>query len=599
MHLNSVRRPVRKVPSEWLPLAVQIGKQVNLWSRRKDLTAYVAMDGHYSGAAAAYFPRNQEIEVDAGVCFSKVAEPALIGDFTLRETHFDYPMAAGVILHEAMHAQYTINEIFDRQGELTRADERQWYFDLEEPRIEGLGVRQYPENREFLRASALGIALEDSKGEIFKMTGTEAAASLALLAMGRVDAGVLKPKDIKTMRKVVRKIIPTPVLKELRALWREFIDLQGPGSVTRMLEIAREYARIVREQAAKERTAAKDSGKSDEELSKELLDLLKELLDAMRGDALGTSFDAKEEIHNTRQAEASERAQKEKRAEVADQSMNQQMAKETFQDSSIHAKPHRSNSRKVGTRPPRPEERAVANKIAKAMEKAKYRDRVVTKHAVSIPPGRLHAGTAMQGAAIKRNGGSATTEPWRVKRHHNVEDPNLTIGIMCDISGSMSQAMEPMGVSAWVMSAAAQRIKATAAAVYFGGDVFSVLNPGQYIKDVNIYSAADATEQFDKGFRALDGGLNLLHGHGARMLVVCSDGQFGGEGQRDAAVKWLKLCKARGVAVLWLDYRNSPGAAGICRETGATLVIVGKSVIDAANAIGSAATSALSAASAY
>jgi hypothetical protein len=147
------------------------------------------------------------------------------------------------------------------------------------------------------------------------------------------------------------------------------------------------------------------------------------------------------------------------------------------------------------------------------------------------------------------------------------------------------------------MSDAARRIKATAASVYYGYDIFSVLNPGEYLRDVHVYSASDGVEVFDKGFRALDGGLNLLDGHGARILVVCSDGQYGGHGEAEAARKWLKRCKDSGVAVLWLDYRDSPSAIALCEETGATRVKVGTDVVAAAQAIGQACQEALTHAS--
>jgi hypothetical protein len=598
MHLNQTRRPVRHVEPQWLPLAGQITRLVNGWSRRRDLSVYVGQEVR-SDAAASYRYTDAEIDVDAARCFGLVTLPERIGDFTLRETHFDFPEAAGAILHEAMHAQYSIPEWFAGQALLTRQDEQQFYFSLEEPRIEGFGVHQYPDNKEFLRACALGIVLKDSAEAITTMTHTQSAATLALYSMARVDAGVLKKKDIKEVRKAVRKIIPTPVLKELRELWRENLTLKGKDAVPRQVEIAVEFARIVREQEAKARAERAANGESEEDFNEELMKFLEELMKALGADALRALFDAKDEIHHTRKVEANERAQKERREEAADATRNKQMARETFDMSGEHTKTGTSASEIVKTRKPTDQERAVANKLAKAFEKAKYRDRIVTRHAVSIPPGRLHAGTAMQGAAIKRNGGSATTDPWRIKKRHVVEDPSLRLGIMCDISGSMSLAMEPIAVSTWVMSAAAKRVKARAAAVYFGSDAFPVLAPGQSLEEVTVWSASDGTENFDKGFRLLDGALELLDGHGARMLVVCSDGQYGGAGQFDACLKWLKRCRAAGVAVLWLDYKNSHVVSNLCEQTGAHHVIVGKDVIAAATAIGAAATDALSKASAY
>ena len=179
-----------------------------------------------------------------------------------------------------------------------------------------------------------------------------------------------------------------------------------------------------------------------------------------------------------------------------------------------------------------------------------------------------------------------------------VEVETLTVGIMCDISGSMGSAMNPIATAAWVISNAVKRIQGRAAAVYFGNDIFSVLKPGETLKEVTAYSATDGTENFDKGFRALNGGLKLLTGSGARLLIICSDGQYGGKGQAEACIQHLKACRKKGVAVVWLDPFNSPSAVRACEKTGAEHVhIRGGRVTDMAHEIGAACIKALQGAS--
>jgi hypothetical protein len=95
--------------------------------------------------------------------------------------------------------------------------------------------------------------------------------------------------------------------------------------------------------------------------------------------------------------------------------------------------------------------------------------------------------------------------------------------------------------------------------VYYGSDVFATLKPNQRLPEVNVYSATDGTEKFDKAFKALNGKLDLLHGDGARMLVIASDGQYTGE-ERAKARDWLKRASDSGVAVLLLDFDNSPSS---------------------------------------
>jgi Mg-chelatase subunit ChlD len=166
---------------------------------------------------------------------------------------------------------------------------------------------------------------------------------------------------------------------------------------------------------------------------------------------------------------------------------------------------------------------------------------------------------------------------------------------MVDISGSMGNAMQPMAVTAWAMSEAARRVQARAAMVYYGQDVFPTLKPGQHLDQVNVYTAPDGTEKFDRAFKALDGGLNLLHGTGARLLVVVSDGCYTPQ-ETERARHWVKECDRNGVAVLWLPFAaeyNTHYAKDITRDTNAVLLADVRDPADAAVRIGTAAASAL------
>ena len=135
--------------------------------------------------------------------------------------------------------------------------------------------------------------------------------------------------------------------------------------------------------------------------------------------------------------------------------------------------------------------------------------------------------------------------------------------------------------------------------VYYGQDVFSTLRPGQHLDRVNVYTASDSTEKFDKAFKALDGALNLLNGSGARLLVIVSDGQYTWE-ERPKAKAWLKRCEQAGVGVLWIGAGGAGGMAQTeyCEESGAQFVRMRESATDAALEIGRTAANALTSAGA-
>lgn len=597
------RAAIRAVAPEWQKLNVEIGRTVNEWSRRKDLTSYIGADGGRGMAAALYDPIAYEIEVNTHAAFGENVNPIFIDDFTLRTTHFEWPKAAGAVLHEAMHAAHT-TLLMCKSFETLPPEVDHWFNMLEEPRIESLGVKMYPENRELLRSCALDIVLKDSKETVTKLTRTGAAAQVAVLAMGRVDAGVLEASDIKHIRAAVLKVIPKDVLKKMRRIWREFLTLRGDAQIEQMYQLARDFEKLVREQSEENGEKQPQDGDADAE------GMMQDILDAIAGDRVSTEFQSRNAVSQQASKEKAQAAEKQRQQEAADQKRNEEVANQTFRDKGEVHRDHLSrgrptngsNSRLVQSRVPSAEERAVAMQIANALKKAKYRDRVTSVSRRAVPPGKLNVGAAMQASAIRKSGNAANVEPWRKKTRKHVEDPNLTVGIMCDISGSMRAAMEPIAVSSWVMSNAVSRVDGTAAAVYFGSDTFAVLNPGERLKNVEVYSAADGVESFDKGFRGLDGGLNLLQGKGARLLVVCSDGRYGGQASRtetemEACIKWLKACRDHNVAVVWLDYSGAHYAESICNDAGAYYVNVGRDVTAAATEIGKACTESLTKAS--
>jgi hypothetical protein len=129
--------------------------------------------------------------------------------------------------------------------------------------------------------------------------------------------------------------------------------------------------------------------------------------------------------------------------------------------------------------------------------------------------------------------------------------------------------------------------------VYYGQDVFPTLKPGQHLTEVNVYTAPDGTEKFNKAFKALDGSLNLLHGSGVRLLVVVSDGCYT-EDEITRAKQWVRRCHEAGVGVLWMpmgprDYY----AEDIIKGTDAVLLTDTLDPAKAALEIGRAAARAL------
>jgi hypothetical protein len=591
-HFNSDAQIERTTPPEWLKVGSNIGQLVNDWAGRSDLVAYVGDNaGIQHGAPALFDPKGAEIQVNIPIAFGNVT-PEIVGDMRERSTQFEFLKASGAILHEALHARFSTWDLEKAARELPRPVCEALHL-LEETRIESLGVKTFPANRSFLRACAMEIVLGDiENGALEKLSTTRQAAHLLGLTSARVDAGVLDDEDVEPMTAVVATILPPKTFNALSDIWNEFQNLRPErGDLARMYELAHEWDKVVTEQA--EENGDNEGGESGEggmPMPSEFMEAVREALEEVAGNAeIGAIGEAGDQQTKEEYRETADRA----RSASEERKAHESVAGKVFGNG--HTEPGKSGSGSTlqERRKPTSDERIAAVKISQALEKAKYQDRIRIETASELPPGRLRTRSLVQGEAYRERGVRSTVEPFsRVQRKH-VDDPNLTIGVMVDISGSMGDAMEPMASAAWILSEATRRVQGKTAMVYYGSGVFPTLKPGQHLTDVNVYNAPDGTEKFGEAFKAVDGALTLLHGSGARLLVIVSDGEYTGDERRNAK-KWIDRCAKAGVGVLWIG-------AGHYGETGkhyvngreSQYIRMSKQATAAASEIGKTAASAL------
>lgn len=576
-------------PPEWLPLGMQVGALTNEWSRRGDIVGYVGPGAGGGVAPACFNPALAEVEVDVEQVFGKSIKPEQIGDFTKRDTHFAWPKAAGVIFHEALHARYSRWDL-RRESETLDDLEFKALVLLEEGRIERLGLTVMPENRGFLRSTALEIVMADLKETGVDASSMWAAAHIAALTSARVDAGSLELEDIAEVEDILVSKLGSELYTKLRALWNQAQAHIDHENVEALRPVAAEWVRLIKEAA--EEAGEPGPGESDEDFgSSSFGRAIKDALEEAAGNAsIGGSEDLNDQMSREEwMREVASRSSTSKRT-----AEHKKEAEEIFGKGTGPQASKMTNSRLVETRQPRGPERAAAVKVATMLEKAKYRDRDETEISSIVPPGRLRTRAMVQGAALKSKGAMTQVEPWRRTKRTHTDDPTLNVGVMVDISGSMSGAMEPMAVTAWVMSEAVRRVQGRAAMVYYGTGVFPTLRPGQHLTEVNVYSAPDGTERFDKAFKAIDGSMNLLNGTGARLLVIVSDLCYTHE-ETKAAMRWISECSRHGVGVMVVSPHRSADAEHLVATPGlnAELVQHIASPEDIAERIGAAAAKAL------
>ena len=547
------------------------------------MAVYAGEDAVDNEAIAAFYHQTAEVEINLPKAFGKATTPEMVGDFTQREVQYDFAGATGVIYHEALHARYS-NWDYDL---LNKADEKvgKTFMLLEESRIERKGVIQMPENQLFLRSSALDLALEDLTEEsVGALSDIRACAQVAGLALARVDAGVIKLSDVRSTFDKVVEVIGMDLFNNLRAIWVEFQQLHV-SQIERGLALAEKWNDLLKE--------ADPEG--EQPSAGQMSQMIQDLMDAMESDADSTSMSASMEL-------ADQQTQEEMKEEVAKRSSESKRKNESKKDAqeifsrSTGSNGTDSNSQLKEERNPTGHERASAVKIGQMLEKAKYRERSETVIKSHAPAGRLKARVLVQNEALKTKGVRDLAPAWRHKTRKHTDDPTLSIGIMVDISGSMSSAMNSMATTAWVLGEAGRRVQAKTAMVYFGSDVFPTVKVGQRLDTVSVWSAPDGTEKFGKAFKALDGALDLTYGTGVRLLVVVSDGHFTGA-ETENAKATAKLCKENGVAVLWITPKECMGGQGSYLLGGYGEVLDKMETGEIALAIGRSASSALAKAS--
>ena len=564
-HIKTSSERASATPPEWLPLGRQIGELANEWSGRYDLVGYVGENaGH--GAPACYNPALAEIEVDVARAFGKGIKPEMIGDLHQRKNQYEFPRAIGALYHEAFHATFS-EWSMPEAHEALEQDEYDSLVLLEETRIEYQGLLAKPRARQFLRACAMELVVADSAEGFSTMPDTKKSAFLVALVHSRVEAGILDPEDVAEITDLVDSFLGYDTVSALLEVAEKFRSHDDHANAYPVLyDLAREWAKIVRDKSEEngESQEASSEGESESALS-EFGEALAEAMEEAKAIA---SISSSEALDEQEQKEEWQEQVENKASEAKDSQVNAETAKKIFSKGS--GGEGRTSSRLIETRQPTTEERRGAVTIATWLEKAKYRERDITEVASVVPPGRLRTRALVQSKAMEARGVRQEVAPFRKKVRKQTDEPTLTVGVMVDISGSMSSAMEPMASTAWIMSEAVRRVQGKTAMVYYGNEVFPTLKPGQHLGEVKVWSAPDGTEKFDEAFRALDGGLNLLNGSGARLLVVTSDGAYTSD-QHDKAQKWVKRCREAGVAVLWLPFDNGYYARNVER-LGATVV---------------------------
>ncbi|WP_428962241.1 VWA domain-containing protein [Micromonospora fluostatini] len=498
-HLTTPTPTPALAGSPWTPWAAAWTRQAALLTSRPETTVTVAPAA--GGPPGHSHPATAQIHVDADL----IGDPA-IADPRRPGHKAKVPVAYGVLLHEVAH----VNHSHWNPPPDVPPVVREAALLLEESRIERRHRDTRPRDRRWLRRAVTSII---DPADTPTDTPWSAAYAAGLL-LARVDAKVLYPGDVRQPRRAITRILGRRTLKGLRAIWTEAHTVDDTDT-TRMIDLGRRWCHLLGiDPTHTPHPPADDAATST--------------IAAALGDALTTI------LHNP--------------------------AATPIPTSSGSGGPG-GPGRHVDTdtpitwtaREPDDTERQAATRLTAHLRRARHREPARTRQPSTTPPGRLRTRAAVTLAAQRAAGVTPTAQPWQRTVRRPVPDPDLTVAILIDASGSMGAFAKPMSSAAWIVAQAATRAGATTATLAFGDRVTVLIPPGRRPTTVRDMRADAHTERFVEACAEADRLLHLSTPGTARLLVVVSDGHYVDTDEAQATVNRLHHT---GCAVLWLAPAN-------------------------------------------
>lgn len=219
--------------TDWLGVSARFLTMINDSSGRTDLLVKVRPDTEHlynpetsRRPIAAFVPALAEVRLTANRVWSPTKDDPARIDPNNASDRARHPAMMGAMAHEAGHAAHTRIEFpRDVPGQVA-----QWATTLEEPRMEAQQVRRRPQDRQWLRASAMELAAggsltltrdDDSAGS----PSVSLAVRSAVLFLGRVAAGVLTEHECAVLRDEIVNVLGDETMDTVEAVIEEVMAL--------------------------------------------------------------------------------------------------------------------------------------------------------------------------------------------------------------------------------------------------------------------------------------------------------------------------------------------------------------------------------------
>jgi hypothetical protein len=549
------------VDPAWNSWSIAWTRQITVLTGRTDITVTVA-PGAGRGAPACYIPSLASVEVDAAI----IGDPTITNPFRAGHKK-DVPGPYGALVHEAAHAIHSLWT--DPPG--TPPVVSHIAAMLEESRAELGHRRRRPRDRQWIRA-CVNTIVDPTAAPTDTLFNAAYAAGLLL---ARVDTRILKPADVRPLRKAVTKALGRPLLRRLRLIWLEAHTV-ADDDASAMISLARRWCSAV----GVDPDTAPEVPDPTDGFGHAVADAITAVLGRIAGiSPLPPGFPGFREPDDDEGDEGDD-----------------DPGPESDPGPTPPAEPPpplpptvlgHGRAASWTTRAPRPAEVQAARRLGNALSRARTREPIMIREDTAAPPGRLRTRAAMAAAAQRAAGAVPTALPWQRTTRRPAPAPNLKVAVLVDVSGSMHAFATPLASAAWILGHAAHKAGAETTTIAVGARATVVIPPGRRPAGVPKLKANAGTECFDVAAALADRLLDLRTSGAARLMVVVSDGLFYDNGF-DNAQRTLDRFTAAGCSVLWL----APAGQSTHTYTGVTTVEVDEPA-DAIALIGKAATKAL------
>lgn len=484
---------------------------------------------------ALYIHSERIIEIDSNVMLPG-ADPDRV-DFMMKSWRLLHPLAVGSLLHECSHELATRdlpNEMCHRWG-LAGLPYTQAHVDimmtLEEHRCEAIFAKKYPQARPFFARLVLDLISRNIK---LHKTPYSAAGLLALV-MGREASGTLTADQVAPFRTHIESVLTAYQVEALMSLIARY-DKAAFSDVTEVHNVITEWLKVLKIDTSDPEEPGvvfimitNDDGDEDGDPA-----------GAGAGDGDGESFgdavariaaDLGTDIVLEMGDQAQEEATKETAAKNGKNNKEaenaQKVANTIFTVSTIPEKATRSSTH-VRWVDPTAEEIAASTLLAQTLQNLAVQDPEVVRTRMTRPGKRLNGRGLMQRYTTEMQGRIPQVPYWDGNHRRIPPNPKLRVGVLVDVSGSMSGYAEPLASTAYILSQAITKADGEFTTIAFGSSAYGVIRSGQIVTKKPLIYPRDGWENIRDAVTGANGELGLLQQpDGVRMLFVLSDGQYG------------------------------------------------------------------------